>query len=302
MTNEQRLRNLSAPKGPVDVVLDSDAFNEIDDQYAIAYLLRSRDRLNTQAIYAAPFYNNKVSSPQEGMECSYREIGNILRLMGEERPVFRGSQRFLPDEKTPVLSDAAQDLAKRAMAYSPEKPLYVVAIGAITNIASAILLNPMVAENTVLVWLGGHAQHYHDSEEFNMRQDVAAARVVFGSGVPLVQLPCQGVVNSFTLSIPEIEAWLRGKSALCDYLGDITTQLIRKREILTKPIWDVTAVAWLLNDGEPFMHTRIQPAHMPGYDHQYQTNEDAHPMGYVYYIQKNPLMVEMLQKLTGEKP
>ena len=36
MTNEQRIRNLSVPTGKVDVVLDTDAFNEIDDQFAIA--------------------------------------------------------------------------------------------------------------------------------------------------------------------------------------------------------------------------------------------------------------------------
>ena len=40
MTNEQRIQNLSVPSHKVDVVLDTDAYNEIDDQYAIAYLLR----------------------------------------------------------------------------------------------------------------------------------------------------------------------------------------------------------------------------------------------------------------------
>ena len=68
MNREQYLKNLSIPKGPVDVVLDTDAFNEIDDQFAIAYLLRSEDKLDTKAIYAAPFLNSKVSSAAEGME------------------------------------------------------------------------------------------------------------------------------------------------------------------------------------------------------------------------------------------
>ena len=54
MTEELRIRNLSVPTGPVDVVLDTDTFNEIDDQFALAYLLRSKEKLNTKAIYAAP--------------------------------------------------------------------------------------------------------------------------------------------------------------------------------------------------------------------------------------------------------
>ena len=54
MTNEQRIKNLSVPRGTVDVVLDTDAYNEIDDQFAISYLIKSKERLNTKAIYAAP--------------------------------------------------------------------------------------------------------------------------------------------------------------------------------------------------------------------------------------------------------
>ena len=176
MTREQYLKNLQVPSSKVDVVLDTDAYNEIDDQFAIAYLLRSGDKLNTKAIYAAPFHNDNSNGAADGMERSYREILKLLELMGETRDVFRGADAFLADEKSPVISAAAEDLVRRAEKYSPEKPLYVVAIGAITNVASAILLNPKVAENTVVVWLGGHARHYHNTEEFNMRGDIAAAR------------------------------------------------------------------------------------------------------------------------------
>lgn len=84
------------------------------------------------------------------------------------------------------------------MAYSAEKPLYVAAIGAITNVASALLLNPEIADRIVIVWLGGHALHWYDNAEFNIRQDVAAARVVFSSGAPLVIMPCMGLVHAFS--------------------------------------------------------------------------------------------------------
>ena len=64
MTNEQRIKNLSVPEGRVDVVLDTDAYNEIDDQFAISYLLKSKEKLNTKAIYAAPFFNSNSASPK----------------------------------------------------------------------------------------------------------------------------------------------------------------------------------------------------------------------------------------------
>ena len=120
LTMQQRLSMLECPAGPVDVVIDTDAYNEIDDQFAIAYALRRRDRLNVQAIYAAPFLNERSESPADGMEKSWQEIMKLLALTGDDCPAYRGSDRYLPDEKTPVLSDAAQDLARRAMAYSPE--------------------------------------------------------------------------------------------------------------------------------------------------------------------------------------
>ena len=302
MNREQYLKNLSVPACPVDVVLDTDAFNEIDDQFAIAYLLRSGEKLRTKAIYAAPFHNENSHGPGDGMEKSYWEIRKLLSLMGESREVYRGSEAFLADEHTPVRSPAAEDLAHRAEYYSPEKPLYVIAIGAITNVASAILLNPKVAENTVVIWLGGHAHHFHDTKEFNMAGDVAAARVVMGSGVPFVQLPCGGVVSEFSVSGPELEYWLAGKNPLADYLAKNT---IRAAESYaagkpwTRVIWDVTAVAWLLNEDNRFMFHRILPCVLPGYDGQYQDTPEGNPICYVYRICRDALMEDLFRKLLG---
>lgn len=300
MTNEQRIRNLSVPKGKVDVVLDTDAYNEIDDQFAITYLLRSKEKLNTEAIYAAPFYNGKSNGPKDGMEKSYQEILKLLSLLGEECDIFKGSEKYLDNEHTPVVSPAAQDLAKRAENYSPECPLYVVAIGAITNIASAILLNPNVAENTVVIWLGGHAHHYAHTKEFNMFQDVAAARVVMNSGVPFVQLPCNGVVDRFTVSKPELEFWLKGKNPIADYLAQNTideAERYAKGTAWTRVIWDVTAVAWLLNDSNQFMQSRVIPTPIPTYDNFYATNYNGYPMIYVYHINRDSLMTDLFKKL-----
>ena len=61
----------------------------------------------------------------------------------------------------------------------------MVSIGAITNVASAILLNPEIRERIVVVWLGGHARICADTKEFNMYQDYAATRVVIYKGEEL---------------------------------------------------------------------------------------------------------------------
>ena len=74
----------------------------------------------------------------------------------------------MPSEEQPVESDAAKDLAQRAMKYSGENPLYVIAIGAITNVSSAILMNPEIIDRIVLIWLGGNAIHWPENREFNL--------------------------------------------------------------------------------------------------------------------------------------
>lgn len=301
MNYEQRIKNLSVPEGKIDVIIDTDTYNEIDDQFAVSYLLKSSDKLNTKAIYAAPFLNDRSTSPADGMEKSYNEILKLLDLAEEKVDVFKGSDSFLKDETTPVVSAAAKDLAERVKNYSPSNPLYIVAIGAITNIASAILLNPEVAENTVVVWLGGHALHYHDTKEFNMYQDVAAARVIAQSGVPYVMLPCCGVVSSFTISEPELTAWFIGQNKLADYLARNTIKEAKKyatTKVWTRCIWDVTAVAWLLNDNERFMKSRIVPTPIPTYDNYYAVNNNGLPMRYVYYIDRDALMNDLINKLT----
>ncbi len=302
MTNEERIRLLNMPNGRVDVVLDTDAYNEIDDQFAIAYLLSYPEKASTKAIYAAPFLNAKSSGPKDGMEKSYDEIKKLLGLMNIEKEVYRGSETYLADEKTPVVSPAACDLAERVKNYTAENPLYIVAIGAITNVASAILLNPEVAQRAVLVWLGGHALHYHDTAEFNMRQDVAAARVVYNSGIPYVQLPCFGVVSVFTISKQELEYWFMGKNSISDYLAKNSieeAESYASGRNWTRVIWDVAAVAWIFNESDKFMYSRVlDKAYLPQYNNKYESEPTGYPMRYVYYIKRDALMNDLIKRIT----
>ena len=300
--NERLIRRLEKPKGRVDVVIDTDTYNEIDDQYALSYLIKSDEKLDLKAIYAAPFFNEKSTGPADGMEKSYREIMNVLTLLEREdlkEHVYRGSTEYLPSETEPVISDAAKDLAERAMNYTEEHPLYVVAIAAITNVASALLLNPDIKNRIVLIWLGGNATNWPDNKEFNLYQDVAGARIVFGCGVPLVQLPCMGVVSAFTTSGPELEYHLRGKNKLCDYLVNVTTTeaaACNGGPVWTRPIWDVTAVAWLL-DGD-FEEDCLIHSPIPEYDNRYAFDNNRHFIKYVYHIKRDKLFADLFAKLS----
>ena len=295
-------QRLSKPEGKIDVVLDTDTYNEVDDQFALAYLLCRRDRINLKAICAALFHNAKSESTADGMEKSFQEIHHILNLMGKEEYapwVYRGSADWLPDEETPVHSEAAEKLAELAMEYSPENPLYIVAIGAITNVASALLLKSEITDRIVIVWLGGNAHDWPDNQEFNCVQDVAGARVIFDSGAAVVQLPCAGVVSAFKTTAGELEMLLRGKNKLCDYLVDIVERdgaAESPYKTWSRVIWDVTAVGWLLE--EDFMRDKLVPSPIPQYDHHYSFDPDRHFIRYVYWINRDALFEDLFEKLA----
>lgn len=302
MTEAERVLAFARPVAGDAVILDTDTYNEIDDQFALAYLFKLK-KFDIRAITAAPFYNDNSSSPEDGMVKSYEEILKLFDLLGESAPVYMGSRTYLPDETTPVESPAADAIIENARSMAPGKRLYVAAIGAITNVASAILKAPDIIEKITVVWLGGHAIDWNDTKEFNLYQDVAAARVVFGCGVPLVQLPCMGVVSAFTSSKYELEHWYAGKNPLADYLCRNTVEYTDKRSGIpcwTKAIWDVTAIGWMA--GEGFMRSRLIPAPIPEYDGHYAIDASRHLICYVDYIERDKLFFDLTEKITGVAP
>jgi len=293
-----RLNRLEPPQGKVRMVLDTDTYNEIDDQFALAYAFLSKEKVDLEAVYAAPFLNDRSESAGEGMEKSYQEILRLLSMLGKspEGFAFRGSDRYLEDVKRPVRSEAALDLVKKAMAASPADPLYVVPVGCITNIASAILIEPEIIKNIVVVWLGGNSLDWPHQKEFNLMQDVLAARVVLNSGVPVVIMPCQPVVSHFHTTIPELEYYLKGKNQLSDYLLNMTIEYSGGHDTWSKVIWDVTAVAWLINPS--WMPTNL--VHSPVLTDQvtYSTDRSRHFIRMATSVNRDAIFRDLFGKLT----
>jgi inosine-uridine nucleoside N-ribohydrolase len=250
MAPGRRLAALEPPRGRVRVVLDTDTDNEIDDQWALAYALLSTDRIEVEAIYAAPYHNERSSGPEEGMWKSHAEILRLLPLLGRshEGLVYPGSTRWLREIAAPVESPAATDLVHRARA-TRETPLYVVAIGAITNVASALLAAPDLVERIVVVWLGGNPASWHRATEFNVDQDMVASRVLFDCGVPLVHVPCRNVTEHLRTTEAEVERFLKGRSPLGDYLCQQYSAVYEDHFARSRVLWDVGPIAWLVDPG-----------------------------------------------------
>jgi inosine-uridine nucleoside N-ribohydrolase len=312
ISNSTCLERLKPPDGKVRMVLDTDTYNEIDDQFAVVHALLSPERLSVEGIYAAPFFNHRSTSPGNGMELSYDEILRLLNRLGKpsEGLAHRGSDGFLADYDHPYPSDAVNDLIDRAM--KSEEPLYVVAIGALTNLASAILIEPKIIENIVIVWLGGNALHWPHTNEFNLIGDVLASRLVLDCGVPLVLIPCDGVTTHLRSTVSEIERYVQGRGAIGDYLASTFKDYNDDHFAWSKEIWDVVAIAYLINSdwipsfivSSPII-TQRPPEKIPGknpypwekYQLTWSFDHSRHQIRCAYYVDRDPIFRDLFTKL-----
>ncbi len=195
---------------PVRVIIDTDAACERDDQHAIAYALLSPEHFTIEGFTSV--HNGPGTS-----ERNFLEIHNMLGLAGASGiPVAMGADKPLADNKTPVVSAAAKFIIERSKA-AGQGELVVLSIGAATNLASAILLDPGIKDRVTFAWLGGVNWPGGGGDEHNMMQDLAAARVLFSSGVKLLYIPCGNNVM-FQTKHHSARA-LRGQGPLGDYLN-----------------------------------------------------------------------------------
>lgn len=307
MSHQWHEARLAPPTGPVRMVIDTDAANEIDDLFALAWALGRPHRLHVEAVYAAPFsfghrraellaarrardegstdpwdrilldhhsaWLRSVEArgvdpatwtarpfepPAAGIGRSMAAICAVFDALGTPATgrVFAGAADYLPDPAAPQRSDAVADLVRRASAAG--EPLYVAALGCLTNVASALLLEPRIAERIVIVWTAGYPTRApHPNFSFNLEQDLAAVRVVLGSGAPLVYLPGFHVGAQLRLSGAEVAAFVAGRGRLGALLADAFADN-PLRELYDLPasmarrswvIWDLLVIAWLLEPG-----------------------------------------------------
>ena len=342
-------KRLSIPIGKLRLVIDTDTKNEVDDQFAIAWALLSPERFAVEAIYAAPFsfscvndFNKTIQTslstsgqaddtlgPSAGMEASFDEILRLFQLLEipSENKVFHGSNSYLPSRSTPVESDAARDLIRRA--HMSDELLYVAAIATLTNIASAILMDPSIIDRIVVVWLGGQPLRFGHGIEFNLMQDVYAAQVLFDSGVPLVLVPGMTSASHLSVSGYELSAQLKGRNAIGNYLTDLVLaqfhdpetvltgmQLDRYGHLLgqedqsdqylnqfsskhiawSRTIWDISTIAYLKNPNwtpSTLVHAPVLLDNM----HYLAPSSDRHPIRQVNYCFRDAIMGDMFYTL-----
>jgi purine nucleosidase len=278
------------------MVLDTDAFNEIDDQFALVHAVLAKDRVELEAVYAAPFHNARSTGPADGMRKSYEEAQRVLGVLGHaQTPVLEGATEWLTDSQVPQPSPATKHLIERAQS-GESRPLYVVAIGAPTNVSHALLLAPEIIDHIVVVWLGGNALNWPTASEFNLKQDPTASRVLLDSGAAMVHVPCLNVADHLTTTRDEVDHYVRPAGPVGALLAERFEEYVEDRPGISKVIWDLAATAWLLD----VSWTTSVVTHSPVLTEDLTWSLDArrHLIAEVTHVQRDAIFADLFSRLA----
>lgn len=248
------------------LIIDTDAKNEADDQFAIVHALPSPS-LDIAGIVPAHFGDARS---RHSMQDSRDEVDLLLRLLDRDDVVVaNGAEHAVPDPLTPVDSDGARLIISEAR---KPGPLFVIFLGPLTDMASALLLDPSIADNPDLtvVWVGGTPYDGvtggERRGEFNLSNDVTAANVVFQSRLRVWQIPMT-VYRMVGVGYAELDEKVAPHGELGEYLVRQLKEFNAEHvdpEIEYRSLGDSPAVSVVLNpDGAVWRH---RPVHVFGDD------------------------------------
>ncbi len=290
-------------KKPKRVILDTDTYNEMDDQFALAYALGC-DSFSLISVSAAPFHNDRCSDFRDGMLKSYDEIHRILEKCGKlgTLPVMYGSDGRIESYENPKAKDSPAARYIIGAALESDEPLYILATGAITNVVSALLIEPLIKDKICVIWLGTNHFSHKNQNEFNLDQDINAARLLLDLEVPLVLLPALGD-NGFgtkELLVKKDELSMIKGNEICQkfFREELPCEFGAKdNDTWQRIIWDLAAPA-LLSVPEAFT-LDILPCPILTSDKRLLQSDERHKIIYMSALDRDTVVKDAFEKISS---
>ena len=301
-SNIQRVSNLKEfynyvkdyKKEKINVILDTDTYNECDDQFALAYLLKNQSLFNIEAITSAPYSHPKIGvKVNEVQDLNYSEILKICNWLNFEvnNKVFKGSTDYIVngyDEK----NDAVNKIIEVAL---KNDKTYILGIGAITNIALAIKKEPKIINRIEIIWFGGDELGYKGKPEYNFRQDVEAVKIVLNSKVKITIIPRNNVASDLRIDIEELKENLGNKLELCNYLIERFYNDGYHGIQKSRVIWDISVIAYMVNRN--WFKTKEVSCPIVKDDASYELTHNKHKITFVTKLDRDKIYSDLFKKL-----
>ena len=261
----------------IPLIIDSDAACEVDDQYAITLAIHSPERFDIEG-FVGTHFSDMPGSARE----SAAKISRVLALSGLDGkwPVKQGGDP-LQYSSVPTESEGADFIVERAMAHSPEQPLWIVVLGACTNLVSAYLKCPEIAKRVVVQFHGRTRYWPEKCYSFNVHGDIKAARVVLTSRLPLVLFDTGTYLYA---SAEETETRLAPHGPIGSYLHEIRKRW-KSHLRPTKAFFDLGDIAFLVDPSLAYWEEVAAPSFSR--DMLYTWDEDYGSFLRVYQIDRD---------------
>ena len=203
----------------IRVIICSDAKNEADDQYALVHALLSK-KFIIKGLVAGHFRESGTN------QMSYDEMVKLAKLTNTygDYPIVLGADGKISDYQNYEVS-AGTDLIIKEALKDDLRPLYVVNIGALTDLATALLKCPEIESKLTAIWVGG-GRYPDGSHECNLNNDLLAANYVFASQVALWQIPSNAYKTTL-VSLAQLKLRVKPMGALGKYLYDQLENFIK---------------------------------------------------------------------------
>lgn len=229
------------------VIIDADTGNEVDDPFALARALLEPS-WDILALNATQWQASHWAEPQS-MENSHRLNQVLLGHMGLSVKTRRGGAARMYDwGDLAQHSAAAYEIIQQAKKMPVDEKLTVIALGALTNVASAIYIEPAIESRIRLYWLGSVYNFEEDilsKVDFNCVMDIRALDILLQSTVEMHIMPLN-VAEKMTFTFAETSEQFAGKHELGDFLLDRWNHHLdggRKERV----IWDLALIEAMIN-------------------------------------------------------
>ncbi|GAB3556198.1 nucleoside hydrolase [Spirosoma fluminis] len=249
------------------VIVDNDFSGDPDGLFQLAHLLLSpsvevRAIIGSHLNASDGFDNSKTQADNAAKKA--RELMQVMNV-GSTIPVLAGSNTAMVNDSTPVKNEAVNLIVREALRTDTRLPLYVVCGAGLTEIASAVLTNPKIADKLTLIWIGGpeYAELAtpppgYSEVEYNLNIDQAAARAVFNrSALPLWQVP-RNVYRQCLLSYAQLLTKVKPRGKTGAYLsGTLETLMARIQRFIN------IGETYILGDSPLVLLTALQSSFEP---------------------------------------
>lgn len=205
-----------------------------------------------------------------------------LLKLSNKIPVLAGANRPMPNDSTPVERAGASFIQQEASRTDTPLPLYVLCGASLTQIASAALLTPRLADKLTLAWIGG--PEYPDlalpppgppTLEFNTGIDIAAAQAVFNrTRLPLWQVP-RDAYRQLLLPYSQLVSRVKPQGRIGAYLY---TTLGSFTAMTASQLHQNTGETYILGDSPFVLLTALQ------------SSADADPSSCRYVVKQAPIL------------